>query len=117
MGEIKNNKEFTLIRESEPPKNIYEMLIEGETILVCFKTAKAFVLFTNKRIVLRSTGKKRETRTIPYSSIDMYSTEIAKGLRDLGLLQIWTKTGLFKFNLKKAVNVHDLDSIIATQLL
>lgn len=117
MTEIKNNKEFTIIKESESPKNIQDRLTSSESIILCYDIGKGFLLFTDKRVLIGSTEKKTQTYTIPYGSITMYLTEKAKGLRDQGLLQIWTNSGPFKFHLKKSIHVQDLESTLATYLL
>lgn len=117
MKEPKSNTDFTIIKESDPPKNTEETLLENESILVSYKTSRGYVLFTDKRIQIAATEKKKLVLTIPYKSIIMYSTQTAKGLRDQGLLQVWTNPTLYKFNIKKSVDIKFLESIIAHQIL
>ena len=117
MKKIKDKREFTIIRQSKPPKNMEELLIERETLRLCYKTNKGFMYFTNKRIILKDTTKKNETCTIPFSSITVYSIENSKGLRSQNLLQIWTNPGLFLFHLKKSVKTLTLNNTIAALLL
>lgn len=114
---VKKEREYTIIKEAEPPKNTDNTLIDHETILISFKTSKGFIFFTDKRIVLSSTEKKKLVYTIPYKSIDMYSSHSAKGLRDQGGLDIWTKSATFSFKLKKSIDIQSLERIIATYTL
>lgn len=121
MEDIKNGMEFTFVRETNPPKNIDDIIIDGERVVACYKTLRDFAIVTNKRLIIGDkqgmTGKKMELYTIPFKSINMYSSENAKGLMDLGELELWTRVGRIKLNLKKGVDVRKLDRIIATHIL
>lgn len=121
MEDMKNGLEFTFVRETAPPKNINDILVSGEEAISCYKTLRDFAIVTNKRIVLGDkqgiTGKKIELYTIPFKSINMYSTENARGLMDLGELELWTRMGKIKFHLKKGVDIRKLDKIIASHIL
>ena len=80
-----------------------------------------FAIVTNKRFIIGDkqgiTRKKMELYTIPFKSINMYSSENARGLMDLGEIELWTRMGRFKLNLKKGVDVRKLDHIIASHIL
>jgi len=121
MEDLANGMEFTFIRETNPPKNIDEILISGEKAIACYKTLRDFAIVTNKRFIIGDkqgiTGKKMELYTIPFKSINMYSSENARGLMDLGEIELWTRMGRFKLNLKKGVDVRKLDHIIASHIL
>ena len=121
MEDIRQGLEFTFIRETDPPKDITEMLIDGESVEACYKTLRDFTLVTNYRFIFGDkqgiTGKKVELYTIPFKSIVMYSSENAKGMFDMGEIQVWTRLGTFKLNLKKGVNVRKLDKLIASHIL
>ncbi|MCF7925583.1 MAG: PH domain-containing protein [Candidatus Izimaplasma sp.] len=121
MEDIRNGLEFTFIRETKPPKELEELLIEGEHIEACYKTLRDFAIVTNYRFVIGDkqgiTGKKMELYTIPFKSIVMYSSENAFGVFDLGEMEIWTRLGVFKLHLKKGVNVRELDKIISSHVL
>jgi hypothetical protein len=121
MEDIRNGIEFTFIRETKPPKQIDEMIIEGEQVLACYKTTRDFAVVTNLRFIFGDkqgiTGKKIEMYTIPFKTISMYSTENTFGVFDLGEIKIWTRLGLIKLNLKKGVNIRELDRIISTHVL
>ena len=47
----------------------------------------------------------------------MYSTENA-GIMDFNSeIQLWTRAGMFKLNLKKGVDIRKLDRLIASHIL
>ena len=66
----------------------------------------------NKRIIIFDrqglTGKKIEIYSIPYRSIDMWSTENAG---------LWTKAGHFKINVDKKCNIREFDTILGNAIL
>lgn len=76
---------------------------------------------TNKRIIIADkqgiTGKKVEIYTIPFRSIDMYSSENAGKIDFNAEIELWTKAGKFKLNLKKGVDIRKLDRIIGQNIL
>ncbi|MCF7927341.1 MAG: PH domain-containing protein [Candidatus Izimaplasma sp.] len=121
MEDIGKNVEYTFIRESDAPDEIQEVLSDGEEVVACYKTVRDYAVFTNKRIIFGDkqglTGKKIELYTIPFKAILMYSTENARGFLDTGELQILTKFSRIKLNLKKKVDVRQLDKIIANHIL
>lgn len=51
----------------------------GETPIAAYKTIRDSAVFTNRRLIIRDaqglTGKKVEMYSIPYSSINMWSSE------------------------------------------
>ena len=121
MEDIAAGMEFTFIRETDAPKNVRDIITEGETIEACYKTLRDFALVTNKRFVISDkqgiTGKKMELYTIPFKSINMYSTENAFGVFDLSEVELWTRMGRIKLKLKKGCDIRKLDRIIASHLL
>ena len=56
-------------------------LVEGEEVLVCFKTVRDWIVFSSWRIIYVDvqglTGKKKEYLTIPYRSVNAYAIESA----------------------------------------
>lgn len=112
---------WTFTEEVPVPSEIAELLIEGETAEVAYKTIRDVAVVTNKRLIVADkqglTGKKVEIYTIPFSSILMYSTENA-GKIDLNAeIELWTKAGKLKLNLNRKVDVRKLDRIIAKAIL
>lgn len=89
---------WTFTQETEVPKDINNMLIDGEIAVVAYKTIRDIAIITNKRIIVADkqglTGKKVEIYTIPFKSINMYSTENAGSFLDFNAeLELWTKAG------------------------
>lgn len=113
---------WTFTEKCAVPADVNDMLIEGEVALHAYKTIRDCAIFTNKRLIVRDaqglTGKKVEIYTLPYSSINMYSTENAGKLLDLNAeVELWTRAGHIKINLNKNVNVREFDKIIAEAIL
>ncbi|MGP6138663.1 MULTISPECIES: PH domain-containing protein [unclassified Jeotgalibaca] len=114
--------EWTFISECSIPKDVNNILIEGEQAIAAYQTIRDNAVFTNKRIIIRDsqgiTGKKVEMYSIPYSSINMWSTENAGTLFDFNAeVELWTRAGNFKINLKKGVDVRTFDKLIAEAIL
>ena len=119
LSEIMN---WTFIAETSTPNEIKDVLIEGEEVEVAYKTIRDVAAVTNKRIIVADkqgiTGKKVEVYSIPFKSIVMYSSENAGKVLDFNAeLQLWTRAGNFKLNLKKGIDIRKLDRIIATHIL
>ncbi|QVK20241.1 PH domain-containing protein [Mycoplasmatota bacterium] len=120
--EIKPMLSWTFFQECEPPKEIGEVLLDSETVVAAYKTIRDTAVFTNKRLIVADkqglTGKKVEVYTLPYKSISMYSTENAGRLLDFNSeIELWTRAGHIKINLKKGVDIRKIDRIIAEHIL
>ena len=120
-NELVQLAEWTFLREVKAPKDIDDMLVDGETVVCCFKTVRDVAVFTNKRLIVRDTqgvtGIKKETYSLPYKSINMYTTENA-GIADINTeIELWTRAGRFKLKLKPGADVKKIDRIIATYIL
>ena len=112
---------WTFMSETSIPKDVNNMLVDGERAVAAYKTIRDVAIFTNKRLIVRDaqgiTGKKTEIYTLPYSSINMYSSENA-GIIDFNAeLELWTRAGHITINLKKGVDIRKLDRLIATGML
>lgn len=113
---------WTFISKCDVPKDIENMLIDGEKALHAYKTIRDMAIFTNKRLIVRDaqglTGKKIEVYSLPYSSINMYSTENAGRILDLNSeVELWTRAGHIKINLNKDLDIREFDRIIANAIL
>ncbi|MFV0246611.1 MAG: PH domain-containing protein [Mycoplasmatales bacterium] len=113
--------EYTLHKEVVVPNDVNELLVDGEKALKAFKTFRDVAIITNKRFIIRDsqglTGKKVEMYTIPFKSINMYSSENS-GTIDLNSeIELWTRAGHFKLKLKKGIDIRALDKIIAEHIL
>ena len=112
---------WTFMSETSIPKDVNNMLVDGERAVAAYKTIRDVAIFTNKRLIVRDaqgiTGKKTEIYTLPYSSINMYSSENS-GIIDFNSeLELWTRAGHIKINLKKGVDIRKLDNLIASCIL
>lgn len=112
---------WTFISETSIPEDVHNMLISGERAVAAYRTIRDVAIFTNKRLIVRDaqgiTGKKTEIYTLPYSSINMYSSENAGILDFNSELELWTRAGHIKINLKKGVDIRKLDNLIASCIL
>ncbi len=122
MAETQGILTWTLVSECPIPNDVNDLLVEGEVAIAAYKTFRDSAIFTNKRLIVRDaqglTGKKVEVYSLPYSSIDMWSTENAGKLFDLSAeVELWTRAGQIKVNLQKGVDIRKLDKLIANALL
>lgn len=121
MADVNNIMTWTFYEETKVPAEIMDVLVEGETAEIAYKTVRDVAVVTNKRIMIADrqgmTGKKVEVYTIPFSSIVMYSSENG-GTFDLNAeMELWTKVGRLKLNLNKKVDVRKLDRLIGSHIL
>ncbi len=122
MADLNQIMTWTFFKETEAPSEVKEILIDGEKIEAAYKTVRDVAVITNKRIIVADkqglTGKKVEIYTIPFKSIVIYSSENARGILDFNSeIQLWTRAGTFKLNLKKGINIRKLDRLIAQHIL
>jgi hypothetical protein len=122
MADLTEIMNWTFIQETEVPSDIHEILIDGEQVEIAYKTIRDVAVVTNKRIIIADkqgiTGKKVEVYTIPFKSIVMYSSENAHGILDFNAeIELWTRAGKFKLNLKKGIDIRKLDKIIGQHIL
>lgn len=114
--------EWMFIEEVPIPADVGELLIQGEQPYAAFKTFRDSAIFTSKRLIVRDaqgmTGKKVEIYSLPYSVINMWSTENAGKLLDLtSEVELWTRAGHIKIKLGKTIDVRRIDSLIANFVL
>ena len=113
---------WTFISECGIPNDVEDLLTSGEEAIAAYKTFRDSAIFTNKRLIVRDaqgiTGKKVEIYSLPYSSINMWSTENAGKLLDLNAeVELWTRAGKIKINLQKGVDIRKFDKLIANAVL
>lgn len=114
--------EWVLVSECPIPPDVNGLLVPGETAVAAYKTFRDTAIFTNKRLIVRDaqgiTGKKVEIYSLPYSSINMWSTENAGGFLDASAeVELWTRAGHIKVKLHKGVDVRRFDMLIANAIL
>jgi hypothetical protein len=112
---------WTFVNETKIPNDIEDLLIHGEQAVCAYSTVRDVAIFTNKRLIVRDaqgiTGKKVEIYTLPYKSIDMYSTENAGPLDPNSEVELWTRAGHIKINLKRSADIRKIDRILAEFIL
>lgn len=122
MAEIDNILEWVFVSKCKIPEDVVDVLAPGEVAVAAYRTLRDSATFTDKRIIIRDvqglTGKKVEIYSIPYSSINMWSTETAGLLFDLSAeVELWTRAGQIKITLQKGVDVKEFDRLIAHCIL
>lgn len=113
---------WTLVQEIPIPQDVTELLVQGEEAVAAYKTFRDSAVFTTKRLIVRDaqgmTGKKVEIYSLPYSSINMWSSENAGTFIDVnGEMELWTRAGHIKVKLGKKIDVRRLDQLIAWAVL
>lgn len=113
---------WTLIQEIPIPQDVTPLLVEGEQAVAAYKTFRDSAIFTTKRLIVRDaqgmTGKKVEVYSLPYSRINMWSSENAGGMFDFNSeLEMWTRAGHIKIKLDKKIDIRRLDQLIAWAVL
>ena len=113
---------WTLQKEIPVPADVHQLLVEGEQAITSFKTFRDSATFTTKRLIVRDaqgiTGKKVEIYSLPYSAINMWSSENAGGMLDRDAeLELWTRAGHIKVKVTKGADIRRLDSLIAWAVL
>ena len=114
--------EWTLMQEIPVPADVAGLLVEGEQAVTAFKTFRDSATFTTKRLIVRDaqgmTGRKVEIYSLPYSAINMWSSENAGGLLDRDAeIELWTRAGHIKVKLKRGADIRRIDSLIAWAVL
>lgn len=122
MAETSGILAWTLQQEIPIPNDVTELLVEGERAVAAYKTFRDSAIFTTRRLIVRDAqglrGKKIEIYSLPYSSINMWSSENARGVLDFnGEIELWTRAGHIKVNLAKGIDVRRLDNLIANAVL
>lgn len=122
MAETNSILAWTLVSECPIPEDVNDLMVEGEMAVAAYKTFRDAAVFTNKRLIVRDaqglTGKKVEVYSLPYSSINMWSTENAGRFLDFNAeVELWTRAGHIKINLQKGVDIRKFDKLIANALL
>jgi len=100
---------------------VQNLLVQGEQAVAAYRTFRDIAIFTNMRLVVRDaqgmSGKKVEVYSLPYSRIDMWSSENAGTLDWNSELEMWTRAGHIKVKLSKGIDVRRLDNLIAHMVL
>ncbi len=112
---------WTFQSEVPIPNDVGSMLIPGERPVAAYRTFRDTAIFTSRRLIVRDaqgmTGKKVEVYSLPYTVINMWSSENAGTFDFNSELELWTRAGHIKINLGKGVDVRRLDQLIAHAVL
>ncbi|MCT1655786.1 MULTISPECIES: PH domain-containing protein [Brevibacterium] len=113
--------EWMFAQEIPIPGDVQELLVPGEQPYAAFKTFRDSAIFTSKRLIVRDAqglrGKKVEIYSLPYSAINMWSTENAGTFDFNAEVELWTRAGHIKVKLGKDVDVRRIDGLIAACVL
>lgn len=112
---------WTFANEAQLTPEIAAMFVPGEQAYAAYRTIRDVAVFTNKRLIVRDiqgiTGKKIETYSLPWSSVLLWSIENA-GKIDLNAeVELWTRIGHFKINLKRGADIEKIDKLISSFVL
>lgn len=113
---------WTFMSEVPIPDDLAPILVEGEKPVAAYKTFRDSAVFTTKRLIVRDaqgiTGKKVEMYSLPYSAINMWSSENAGRMLDFNAeIELWTRAGHVKVKVNKGVDIRKLDNLISTAVL
>jgi hypothetical protein len=122
MPEVNTILTWTLVSECPIPDDVSPLLVEGEIPVAAYKTFRDTAIFTNLRLIVRDAqglrGKKIEIYSLPYSSINMWSSENAGTFLDVNAeLELWTRAGHIKVNLGKGIDIRKFDRLIGEAIL
>ncbi|MFC2624809.1 PH domain-containing protein [Propionibacterium acidifaciens] len=113
--------EWTFFEEVPIPLDVAQLMVQGEQPFAAFKTFRDSAIFTSRRLIVRDAqgvrGKKVEIYSLPYSSVNMWSTENAGTLDWNAEVELWTRAGHIKIKLGRNVDVRRIDQLIAHCIL
>ncbi len=113
---------WTLVSECPIPDDVTALLVRGEHAVAAYKTFRDSAVFTTKRLIVRDAqgirGKKVEIYSLPWSTVNMWSSENAGSFLDVNAeIELWTRAGHIKVNVNKGVDIRRLDMLIANSVL
>ena len=118
MANEMNLLNWTFFREVAIPQDIENLLINGEQPVAAFATIRDVAVFTDKRLIVKDAQGLTGIYSLPYSSILMWSTENAGKIFDLNAeVELWTKVGKIKINLRKDIDIRRFDTLLAQYIL
>ena len=115
------NLSWIFYKEIPVPHDVQELLINGEVAERAFRTVRDVAIFTNQRLIVKDvqglTGSKVEIYSLPYSSVHMWSTENAGMLDFTSEVELWTRAGNIKIQLKRDINIRTFERLLAEYIL
>lgn len=124
MIDFQNKKVFKLTKakEANAPKEIFDLLIDGEQLIGYYSALRDYVVFTNKRIIACNvqglTGAKKDYSSLPYSKMQAFSIESASTFdMDSELTVCFSGLGSIKFDFSRDGDVITIGRMIASYVL
>lgn len=124
MIDFQNKKVFKLskAKEKNVPKDILDLLIDGEQIIGYYSALRDYVVFTNKRLIACNvqgiTGSKRDFSSLPYSKVQAFSIETAGTLdMDAELTLCYSGLGNIKFEFSAGGEIKNIGKIVSAYIL
>lgn len=121
MAEVENALNWIFTAECEVPKEAQEVMVPGEEAFAAYKTVRDVAIFTNKRLIVRDaqglTGKKVEVYSLPWSNVNMWSSENSGHFDLTAEIELWTRAGHIKVSLRGGIDVRKLDKLISESVL
>ena len=115
------NLSWIFYQEIPVPHDVQELLINGEVAERAFRTVRDVAIFTNKRLIVKDvqelTGSKVEIYSLPYSSVHMWSTENAGMLDFTSEVELFTRAGNIKIQLKRDINIRSFERLLDEYIL
>ncbi|WP_461107344.1 PH domain-containing protein [Tessaracoccus terricola] len=112
---------WTFQAEVPVPQDVSQLLVRNESAVAAFKTFRDVAIFTTRRLIVRDaqglTGKKVEVYSLPYTAINMWSSENAGTLDFNAEIELWTRAGHIKIKLGRGVDIRRLDNLIGHAVL
>ncbi|GAB4097197.1 hypothetical protein GCM10028787_26720 [Brachybacterium horti] len=112
---------WNFVAECPIPEDVTALLVPGEQAVAAYKTFRDSAIFTTQRLIVRDAqgirGKKVEIYSLPYSAINMWSSENAGTLDMSAEIELWTRAGKIKISVGKQIDVRRLDHLIANAVL
>lgn len=119
--EITSIAAWTFQSEVPIPQDIAPLLVPGKQPWAAFQTFRDTAVFTSKRLIVRDaqglSGKKVEMYSLPYSAINMWSSENAGTFDFNAEVELWTRAGHIKIKLGKGADVRRIDQLIGHAVL
>lgn len=85
----------------------------GEVADHAFKIVRDVAVFTNKRWIVKDVqglaGTKVEKYSLPYSAVNMWSTENAGILDYTAEVELWIRSGHIKIELKRGIDIREFE--------
>ena len=120
-NELVKFAEWTFYQEVQPTQDIMSMLIQGEQVYAAFKTIRDIAVFTSHRLIVRDSqgisGKKIETYSLPWKSVNMWSIENAGTIDFNSEVELWTRAGHVKINLKRGADINRINGLLSAFVL